>query len=103
MVNITTWVGSTNGMPTVSDRVRQLAEATGKAKLAEKGLAAETCRLVDVTPFQGGHIGLTFVAGAAPQTTPWLTKSPAEFRDELRHRPIPREVFSLDGEWHGSR
>lgn len=97
MVNVGTWIGSKRGWPDGNETLKSQATNAVIEMLKSKGLPVESCFFVGYTPYEGGHITITFVAGDKLKAAPWGALPREAFDAELRRRgPLP-QVFKTNG------
>lgn len=97
MVNVSTWLGSDKGWPRGNETLKRTAESMVRQELTNRGVRAETCAFIQFTPYQGGHMSMTLIAGESLAARKWVMMTEEEFDNELRKRPLLPEVLQFEG------
>lgn len=63
IININTWVGSKRGWPHINRELQTQIEHSVLGMLKRTGISVKTCLLINYTPFEGGHMSITLIAG----------------------------------------
>jgi len=97
MVNVATWLGSDGGWPSGSEKLKKTAASIVKDELIARGLTVQSCEFIQFTPYQGGHMSMTLVAGESGAVRKWAAMSEDEFDAELRKRPPLQQALQFEG------
>lgn len=97
MINLSTWVGSENGMSSSNEKMMRVVEKTVQSELIQRGLTSNKCVFIEVTPYQGGNLVLTFLAGSGPSFERWTSMPKSDFDRELRRRLPLDLILTFEG------
>lgn len=95
-VSVNTWTGRRN-RPDVDEELKRKAESEILAVFQRRGVPVESSAFIGFTPFEGGHVLVTFVAGDRSGVARWSALSNKRFDDELRRIGQKPSVFEFEG------
>jgi hypothetical protein len=95
-VSVNTWTGRRN-RPDADDELKRKAESEILAVFQRRGVPVESSAFIEFTPFEGGRVLITFVAGDRNGVARWSALSNDRFDDELRRIGPKPSVFEFEG------